>query len=308
MPRARYRLLFPVLPLLAVLPFFFISWGQEPTNPLRQLDNLAHLGYFALLAWALTLLPQVARRKLSLQFGLPLAAVFVLGGTIELIQPHFGRIASWSDLGLDLVGGLLGLLFFAAGRRRLHRGLLAGGRLAGLALVGLALAGPAVTLWDMGQAARSFPVLGDFESHFEAERWTRGTIDHSVARHGHASLKVVLTTARYSGTTLFRCLGNWQGYSALALSIDNPGPGPLRLTISVRDWENLHRGGRHDDRFNRTFFLTTGWNDLRIPMREIKNAPAHRSLDLANLREVVIFATRLPASRVIHLDDLRLIP
>lgn len=308
MSLTRHRHLLPMLPLLAALPLFFVSWGQGLANPLRQLDDVAHLGYFAMLAWALTLLPPVARRPQPLRFGLPLAVVLVAGGAIELIQPRFGRTASWGDLGLDLLGGLLGLLFLAAGRGGLNRRLLIGSRLGILALAGLILAKPAATLCDMELAARQFPVLDDFESRLQAGRWTHGTIDHTLARHGQASLRVPLGTTLYSGTTLTRCFGDWRGYSAFALSIHNPGPGSLRLTISIRDQKDELHGCRYHDRFNRSFLLKPGWNDLRIPMAEIKKAPTHRNLDLAHLREVAIFATRLPAPRVIHLDDLRLIP
>jgi hypothetical protein len=308
MPRLRYGFLFPVLPLLAIFPLFFVGWGQGPADPLRQLDNLAHLAYFALMAWALTLLPQVTRRKLSLQFILPLSAVFAMGGAIELIQPRFGRTASWSDLGLDLMGALLGLLFFAAGRRLLNRRLLAVGQLAALALAGYALAGPAATLWDMEQASRSFPILGDFESRFEAGRWVQGTIDHTLARHGSGSLRVDLSTALYSGTALIRSIGDWRGYTTFALSIYNPGPGPLRIIISIRDQEHERRGGHYHDRFNRTFHLKPGWNDLRIPVAEIEKAPRERTMDMSRLREIGIFAANLPTPRVIHLDNLRLLP
>ncbi|MDA8164753.1 MAG: hypothetical protein M0017_06955 [Desulfobacteraceae bacterium] len=306
MPSLPKKLL--LLPLLAVFPFFFTSWGQAPASPLSQLDNLAHLGWFGLLAWGLALLPRAARRPPPLQLGIVLIVVLAVGGAIELIQPRFGRTASWADLGLDLVGGLLGLLFLAPVRRELDRRLLAGGRIAAIALAALGNASPALTLWDMSQAARSFPVLGDFESRLEADRWTAGTIDRTLARHGSGSLRVTLGTEPYSGTALTRCFGDWRGYSAFVLSIHNPGPGALRITLSIRDQAHERRGGRYRDRFNRAFRLVPGWNDLRIPISEIEQAPAGRKLDLSRLTQVVIFAEKLEAPRVIHLDDIRLVP
>jgi hypothetical protein len=286
---------------------FFAMPGPSSSSPLHQLTGFVHLSYFALLAWWLTRLPELAGKKPLPQIFMIMLVLLITGGTIELLQPLFGRNASWSDLGMDLLGGLMGLFFLASGPRRLPRRLLAGGRVGLLTTAVVIFSGPAITLWDMGQAALTFPVLGDFENSLESRRWTRGEIDSQLARQGKASLRVPLVTKKYTGTTLHRSFGNWQGYETLAFSLYNPLPDPLEIIVSISDQEHFQRGAKYHDRFNRSFKISQGWNDLLIPVRDIESAPAERILDLARLRQLVIFTVNPPEPRVIYLDDVRLI-
>ena len=61
------------------------------------------------------------------------------------------------------------------------------------------------------------------------------------------------------------------------------------------------------DRFNRRFEMRPGWNDVAIPIADIKNAPAERKLELDDLSEVVIFTVNPPKPRQMYLDYVRLI-
>jgi VanZ family protein len=301
--------LFLSLPALIIATvLFFVDTGSDGASLVRQLSGFGHLLYFGLLAWWLSRLPSVTSNPWPLQIGLIMAAVLVLGGAIELIQPFFGRNRSVADLGINLLGGLLGLFFLAPCRRLLPRVLLASGRLAGLAMTVIIFSEPAAALWDMQRAAREFPVLADFENRLEVGRWSNGSRDDTLARHGRASLRVELGRRKYAGTALRRGLGNWQGYSTFAFSLYNPGPEPLTLTISIRDREHERAGGRYHDRFNRSLRVEPGWNDLLIPVAEIEHGPAARTMDLAALSEVIFFAGELPEPRLIHLDHLRLLP
>jgi hypothetical protein len=272
------------------------------------LNSPAHFVFFALLAWALADLPRLAARPFVHQAGLILLVVLLLGGSIELTQPHFGRTGTWTDLGVNLLGACCGLLFLASGRTGLPWFALKVGQVLSLGFCATLFSGPAVTLWDMHQADRQFPVLSDFETRFEADRWTRGRIDSGTARHGTASLRVQLGTERFSGTAMYRSLGNWQGYSALALSIHNPDPEPLQVTVSIRDKEHDIRGGGYFDRYNHIFTIHPGWSDVTIPMATIRHAPAGRPLELDRLTSLAIFTMNLPHPRVIHVDHVRLIP
>ncbi|HDQ40783.1 MAG TPA: hypothetical protein ENN39_07115 [Desulfonatronum sp.] len=238
-----------------------------------------------------------------------LTAVFLAGGLIELIQLCIGRQASLHDMIVNLAGACAGLAL-AASAQGVRMGLPARG-LQVLALgAGLVfLSGPALTLWDMLQAARHFPVLSDFETSFQARRWTSGDIVSGVSRQGQASLRVHLKAHEtYPGTTLTYGFGDWEGYAALELSFYNTGQDPLRMMVSIRDLEhsrNRHKGIR--DRFDRTFLIQPGWNDLRIPVDDIRAAPNGRTLDLGRLTSLVVFTMHLPEDRVIHLDQVRLV-
>ena len=300
------RFLFFLL-VAAGIVLFFLDMEHGPDSALPQLYGFAHLVFFMLMAWGLSTLPNLARRPFFLQFVLIMSVVFLVGGIIEVIQPYFGRSAKWRDLGINVLGGFFGMMFFAPLRRSLSRSLLVCAQLCALTLAVVMFHGPAITLWDMWRASRQFPVLSDFETPFEASRWSSGEIDRTVARHGHASLRVALGTEKYAGTTLVRSFGDWQGYSTFSFSLYNPDADPLHLTVSIRDEEHWRRGGEYHDRFNRTFTMEQGWNEVHVPVADIENAPAARTLDLSRLSEVVIFTVDPPAPRVMYLDYVRLI-
>ena len=302
----KYRLL-PVLVMLAGLMLFFIDMKHESGSPVYQLYGFAHLAFFMLMALGLSMLPDLAQRPFIQQFFLIMSAVLLVGGIIELIQPHFGRTASWRDLGIDLLGGLLGIMFLAPARHSLSRGCLAFGQIIAVTVAVMVFYGPIVTFWDMRQASRQFPMLGDFETRLETRRWSSGEIDKGIARHGEGSLRVFLDTQKYSGTTLLRSFGDWRGYSSFAFSLYNPDPDSLLITVSIRDEEHFRRGGEYHDRFNRVFTVEQGWSDVHIPISDIENAPSARRLELNHLSEVVIFTVDPPAPRVMYLDYVRLI-
>jgi len=304
----RWRLIF--LLIIAALPFFFIDIGPGPKSAVVQLYGLAHFFFFAVVAWWLSGVFSASHHTIYQQIGLIMLIVFLGGGTIELIQPFFGRDAGWRDLGIDVLGGLFGIAFWVPGRYQIQRPVLIGIQAAVVLLAVAVFYSPAATIWDMVQAARQFPVLGDFETRLEANRWWSGVIAEGIARRGTHALEVDLGLDRekkYPGTTLRRSFGDWRGYTTFAFSIYVPDEHPLPLTVSIRDRAHFDRGGEYHDRFNRRFDLRPGWNDAAIPIADIQNAPLERKLELDDLSEVVIFTVDPPAPRRMYLDYVRLI-
>jgi hypothetical protein len=302
----KYLLL--LLPVMLVgIPLFFLDMGYAAGSAVYELYGFAHLAFFVLMAAMLSRVPRLARRPFLFQSLIIMSAVFFVGGIIELVQPYFGRTASWRDLEIDLLGAFLGILFLAPARRTVRRGMIACGQIAVVGVAVVVFYEPVTTIWDMRQASRQFPVLSDFETCFEAKRWSSGEIDKGIACHGERSLRVFLDTKKYPGTTLKRSFGDWRGYSTFAFSIYNPDPDALRITVSIRDEEHFRRGGEYHDRFNRTYKMEQGWNDVSIPVADIENAPAARKLELNHLSEVVIFTVDPPAPRMMYLDYVRLI-
>ncbi len=298
-----------LLLFIAAGMLFFLDLDLVPDHPVRQLYGFAHFAFFAFMARCLAGLSFFSRKHFRLQLLLIMSSVFIAGGIIELIQPYFGRTASWRDIGFNLLGGCFGLLFFTPSRRwNPGRRCLLWARFVVLAVAIIMFSGPALALWDMLGAARQFPVLSDFETVTEIRRWSSGKIDRGFAGHGRASLRVYLEAGeKYPGTTLLNSFGDWTGQSFFAFSVHNPAPEPLFLTVSIRDHEHFGRGGKYEDRFNRSFRIEQGWNEIRIPIENIKNAPLERTLELDNLAEVVFFTVDLPEPRIMHLDYVRLI-
>jgi VanZ family protein len=293
--------------LLLAFPLFFADIGGYPTSPASQLNVFAHFFFFALLARLFLSLPSLARLSFVHGSGLILLLVLILGGAIEIIQPFFGRTASLTDVGITIIGAMAGLFFFTPGREKPGRVFYNFSRVLIIGVSALIFWGPMATLLDMHHASRQFPVLSDFETGLQVKRWSYGRIVRHISRSGSSSLRVKLDYSQtYPGTTLNYGFGNWSEYDALALSVFNPDPESLRIIISIRDLEHSKSGKGFGDRFDRSFQVEHGWNDLYIAMDDIRNSPAQRELDLDRLTSMVVFTMNLPESRVIYLDNLRL--
>jgi hypothetical protein len=287
--------------LLGVVPLFFIDLNRWIGDIPAELHAFAHVGFFGLVALVLLQTPRLRALPFGPRAGWVLLIVLLMGIVIELVQALFGRSAGLRDLWQNAVGAAAAVSLYApAGRQRRW--------LAGVAavLVAFELAGPAIGLWDRAVARSQFPVLGEFDTRFEHRRWASGVPDAAVARTGARSLRLDLEPGRYAGTTLQRSFGDWSGYAYLEISLYNPDEQTLPITVSIRDREHFRRGGAYEDRYNGEFIVQRGWNDLRIPLSEVRDAPAERSLDLADLGEVVIFTVDLQYPRVLYLDRVRL--
>lgn len=294
----RFRI--AALAIIGLIPLFFVDLGSWRRVFAPELHVFSHVGFFALFTWLLMRAPALQSYRFPVRGGLVVLGALALGGAIEFTQPWFGRSAGLQDLWQNLLGAMAAIALSAptVGAR------LALGSVMAVVLVAEIYA-PAISLWDRGVARIQFPVLSDFSTTFEHRRWSAGEPDDSIARIGERSLRVDLKPGRFPGTTLRRSLGDWSHYDTLELSIYNPAA-PLSITVSIRDHDNANRGGAYSDRFNRRFLLRPGWNDLTIPVDDVRNAPAQRQQNLDNLAMLAIFTANLDEQRTLYLDRVRL--
>jgi hypothetical protein len=151
--------------------------------------------------------------------------------------------------------------------------------------------------------------LADFETPFEIERLSGGarfSIDHEIAIHGESSLKVLLTTEKYSGVGLKHFPRDWRGFDSLRFSLFNSSTGPFKIVCRVHDSFHYGEGGMYDDRFNMRFMLIQGWNNIIIPLENIAKAPTNRKMDLSHIQVFGIHVVRLPKPEIIYIDYIRL--
>ncbi len=236
--------------------------------------------------------------------------ILLIGSLIEIIQSGIpGRTASALDVVRDLMGGVLGVVWLRWSSSPLRVRL-------GLALVAVVILcwnfyPVATALVDEWQAEQDFPLLAGFEHPCEVSRWVEGDSvirrSRKRARQGHFSLRVSLSTATYSGVHLEYFPHNWQGLSFLAFSIYNKGLKPLAITVRVNDKKHEEGPQLYKDRYNRSFITHHGWNDIKISLADIRNAPADRKMNMSEISELGFFVIREKRDRVIFLDDVRLI-
>lgn len=272
--------------------------------------NLGHDLTFFL--WMLLLIhrsPAFAKKSIAVQLLVGIVITVPLGLFIEWIQGFVGRTFSVGDVARDINGTMLAIAFLSpAGMalRMITRGTL---RAAALALL-LAQLYPVLTaVTDEVIATKQFPILSSLETPRELSRWSSSSpiaVDHQIARQGQASLRVDLKPSKYSGVALRYFPADWHKYKLLHLSILNPSQEPLRVTCRINDKAHIANGQSYHDRFNRDFILAHGWNDIDIPMVDIKQAPKNRLIDLRQIQNIMIFASGLQVSRTIYIDDVRL--
>jgi len=302
------RLLWLVVLWLAV-PLFLVSPAYGSHRLLLALWDDGHLILFFLLV----LLAWDGRPLARLRWPARLAVVGVLmlalGAGIEVVQGLTGRDAQLRDVAADMAGAAIGLALLAAlrGPGRAARAAAAG---SGLLLLVVVLWPLARTALDSLAAWRSFPVLSDFETPWETDRWrphrAELRLDAACARHGRAGLRIRYLPGRYPTVTLKDFPADWRAWQALSFSLYNPGDRPLPMELKVYD--RAHHGGRGGwaDRFNRELQVAPGWTDWRIPLSEIRSAPAGREMDMSQIDSLSLFVHSPRVAVELCLDALRL--
>lgn len=301
--------LWPPAILLAV--FLFVGGpGYRSPRSLCAAWDLGHVVAFSLWSYLLLAWRPLREASPARQWGIALAFCLVAGAATEGIQYLLGGDASIGDLLRDMVGGVIALSWLSPSAMVLPERVRRTARTVAATLLVIACLPLAAALSDEGIARLQFPVLCDFETPFEIDRWDGGgarfSVDRSVARHGKASLRVEMDTSPYSGVALVYFPRDWRGYRFLILDALNPSQEEIDITCRIHDLRHEEGEQRYEDRYNNTFHLRSGWNHFRINLEEVARAPAGRILDLGTIRVVGIFATRLPTPRTIFLDHIRL--
>ena len=292
--------IFPLIVVITAFPFFFFGGANETSSNLfGALWDCGHLVFFVALVMVLGKKFDVNSWRVGLVIT---ATVFFGGGLIEIIQANIGRDGNWGDLLRDLTGTWVGLFWLQRSRKWVWVG-----RFFSIALLIPNLTAVFFETWYQLYAMEEFPLLAGFESQIELFGH-KGKVELSDIEYsqGLRSGKIELTTNRYSGITFDRLFNDWSSYKWLAFDIYNPDDEPLIMNIRVNDTQHILNGWQYKDRFNRQFSLGSGWNHLRFSIVDIENGPERRKINLAKISHLVIFASRLPKSRIIYLDNLRL--
>ena len=213
-------------------------------------------------------------------------------------------------MGRNTIGALIALLWFSPSAKSLNRKYLYVMRGAVVMLVLSQFIIVSTILLDEWRINSRQSVLSQFDSVFELGRWGVGEDESLVTEpvlDGQYALRVSLSTDQYSGVSLKYFNRDWQHSTALILSMFNPLDEVLGLVVRIND--KLHREGwqQYTDRFNRSVELEKGWNQVRIALVDVKNAPADRMMDLSSIESIGVFSVALPEPRVFYMDSVQLV-
>jgi hypothetical protein len=234
------------------------------------------------------------------------SAVFFSGLLVEILQIFTsGRSPDLFDVLRNLLGCLIAFAFFIRPpmlsrpwQQQVFRGMV-------LILLAITLWPLTRSLIDEYRAARQFPVLADFETPFELDRWVnRAQLreEKQLVRHGQTAMRVQLSTAKYSGVSLFNFPNDWRGYNTLHYSVYNPQPSGLILNCRIHDIHHAAHGQAFTDRFNQQFTLQQGWNDLMVSLDKVKSAPKGRTMDMEYIEGFGLFVVQQAQPMELYLD------
>lgn len=296
----RQRRVWLLLPLAVAFPLFFIGGPEWVASPLyREVWSQGHLVFFALLALWLTSVVPMARPRRWLLLSV---AIVVAGAIIEGIQAQVGRVASWEDGLRNLIGAWFGLFWSLPSNRKVWLG-----RALASALVIWQLTALAGHAMNHLHRLQQFPVLASFESPRDLAGW-RGRIERvkEPVSEGRYSLAVHLDTRRFSGVRSYTLRGDWRGYHELVFDLYNPLDDAVPIVLRINDRQHEQSGNRFADRFNHRLTVQSGWNEYRIALEEVRQAPEGRAMNLAEIQQVQLFVQDLEQPRTLYLDHVRL--
>ena len=303
------KLFFYSLAVLLLVLFFVDGPGYHAPRSIKAIWNLGHIGFFAILVTLIHWQSRIfATRHWLLRFLMVVVLCGALGTFIELIQYGVGRDVDLHDVFRDILGGVLGFVFLPI-NKTIANSFLYSLQIAALFLLAIELFPVGFALYDESLAREQFPVLADFETTSELDRWQGGASFEIVDQptvSGQKSLRIDLGTEQYSGIRLKFFPGNWQDYQTLKFNIYNPDKTPLPIVCRIHDLQHTRGEQLYEDRFNRRFILVPGWNEVAIVIQDIIQSPATRQLSIQDIDAIGLFVVRQPQPRSIYLDYMRL--
>jgi hypothetical protein len=312
----RHKFIVPLL-FYSAVPFFIFAmlFMRLPSDSMlwREFQNAGHVPLFWLIALASlyilrVYLPAVRDRPL---YGYLLSVVVSLGiGVLsEYGQLLTDRDPSVYDVIRDLIGIVAGLSVYAGVDPRmkplwsnLRPGLRSGMVILSCFLLVASLF-PLVRLTIATiQRNEAFPVIIDFEAG-----WSKPFLQFQHASRISVTedqlSQLVLKPARYPGVSMVEPCPDWSAFESLAFVIHSSQPHSFQLVLRIHDKTHNQE---HADRFNRSLLVKHGENRFRIPLAEIKNAPANREMDMTRITGLTLFAVDTVRSVDFYIGSLRL--
>ena len=293
---------------ICILSILFFIGGPDyySSRSYKELWNLGHIVYFAALPLIIYSFSPIEKYKPVVQIAILLILTVGLGVLIELFQYGFNRSPDLTDIYRNTLGWLVAVVFIIPTKKSIRcTGFLAVKAMV-LLLVAAQLIPVGLALIDERQARCAFPVLSDFQTVFQLNRW-RGSAERTIVKipetRKNSAMQVTFSTAKYSGVSLKYFPGKWDGYNNLELRAFNPSAKSFRITCRIHD---ARHNQQYKDRFNHSFEVHSGWNLITINLDNVRQAPDKREMDLDQIRSIGIFTVQLPESREMIIDDLRL--
>ncbi|MEW8051753.1 MAG: VanZ family protein [Candidatus Thiodiazotropha sp.] len=285
--------------LLALLITAVTLLGTNLPGENRLMYSLQDSGHF-LIFTLLTLAAMWPFRNMGYRLVWPVMfLVLMFGVLMEAVQSFIGREPSLYDLLMDMLGIAAGGILYAGFIRCSFSS-----RRAVVIVITLALAAFSQPLyWFVVYQVRAdqFPRLVDTDNYFSRallEGSAGGEVRHidlpgewslPTDLNIHTCAYVSLLGGRWPGVDMQEPEADWRGYTSLELLVYSDQLDDLPLTLRIHDQSHNRQ---LEDRYNRSLVIRPGYNHFSLPLHEVKDAPSARTMDMAAISDVMIFATQ----------------
>jgi VanZ family protein len=298
-----------VIALLFIL--FFIEFPKIiESRSLDRISDFAHIIIFAAMVNVIlknfSALQKFPKGK---QFVYIIVFIILLSIAIESLQFFSRRTPDIGDILRNLLGGFTGFLFVF--RKEIGNRFFV--KIIVLILIFFVLFQAYFVIRSVADDTRAqldFPILSDFESSFEIDRWegrAEFKITDSISRNGNHSLEVLFKKDEFSDISLIQFPGNWSAYNNLTFSVFDVNKDSVTIYVRIYDIDyNQTEIDEKLDRYDHSFRIFPGWNLIKIPVHDILTAPRKRTMNLTHLTRIRIFTQFLNADRLLYIDTIRL--
>lgn len=312
-----------VMIFLAIAAIIFILLKFNlPGNTFfwREIHNFGHIPLFGIMAALILNLSfiflQTIIQKRYLHYILAFCITVMLGVILEFIQISGPRDADIGDIWRDIIGALifLGIYLiydskmtdlFSIMKKRVKTIVIIGL----LILITLSIL-PAV-IWGGAYLYRdwNFPTICGFESILENKffRYQNAILEITTPPEGWLGIKsehagrLTFMPAKYPGLNIEEPYPDWTEYGVFCISIYSELENPVALYFRIDD---LHYNQTWEDRFNYSFTVLPGYNQIDISIEEIRQGPVNRKMDMTAIANILLFAHNPLDTFSVYIDDI----
>ncbi len=304
------RLLFALTLMVVFYGLFLIPASDHTDRLLGEITNLGHIAAFLIIwTFVFNLFPRFRQMSVLQVFVVVIVTTLVVGELIEIVQGWIGRDDEWQDVWDSGVGALLAIAFCSTQVRGLARR--ARGIWRAVALITLVIVPWSIwsSLADEMVLRWQFPVLCDFSTPVELSRWNANKAGIQLQKNnktGGSYLAVEFRPATYSTISLIYFYPDWHSYGHIVFDLTNPDHSDLHIILRMHD--DLHKRHRYalNDRYNHMFILKPGRQQISIPLKDVKNAPATRKMDLQHMEDISIFTMQARSNHQLYVNRVYL--
>ena len=88
---------------------------------------------------------------------------------------------------------------------------------------------------------------------------------------------------------MYEPVADWRNFDRLVVDLFWDSPQAREMVLRVHD---KYYGERFEDRFNRSFIVRAGWNQMVVPLDDVRRGPRDREIDLSQIDRLGLFVNR----------------